>query len=188
MTPLQDAVFNGPDMETGKILFEEFEKLKDELIKKYDELDMRASGNFEASLEVEIKQTKASLTSSARYAEQLEYGRGPNTGQSGQKWDDPVGDIEQWLIDKGVAATVKRYVRDKSASNKIEKEITRSSLAYLIVRKIFREGWDRKRHGGVELISQVITPERIQSILDKISDIYVTGFTSALTDYLKQAA
>jgi len=185
-TPLQNAVFNGPDMDTGKMLFEEFEKLKEDLIKKYDELGMRASGNFEASLEVEITKNKANLTTSARYAEQLEYGRGTNTGQSGQKWEDPIGDIEQWIIDKGVAATVKRYIR-KGKADAVEKEITRSSLAYLIVRKIFREGWNRERYGGVELISQVITPERIQSILDKISDIYKTDFTNDLINYLQAA-
>ncbi|KGO88085.1 hypothetical protein Q765_03255 [Flavobacterium rivuli WB 3.3-2 = DSM 21788] len=183
---LINAVFNGPDMETGKLLFEEFTKLKEDLVKKYDELGMRASGNFESSLEIEITKNKAVLSTTARYAEQLEYGRGPNSGQSGQKWDDPIGDIEQWLIDKGVAATVKGYIRDKSVSNKVEKEITRSALAYLIVRKIFKEGWKRENFGGVHLMSQVITPERIQSIIDKLSDIYVTGFTSALVDYIKK--
>lgn len=175
------------DIRTNRILTEEFEKLKADLIKKYDELDMRASGHFTTSLEVEISGTKALLWG-ADYSEQLEHGRGPNSGQSGKRWDDPVGDIEQWLIDKGVAATVRDYVRDRSTSRMVEREVTRSTLAFLIARKIMREGWNRKNHGGVELISQVITPERIQSILEKIGDVYITEFTSEIINYLRAVA
>jgi|GEM_PF-463590 len=187
LTPLQSAVFNGPDMKTGALLFEEFEKLKEELIVKYDELGMRASGEFESSLEIEITQNKAFLWG-APHGEQLEYGRGPNSGMSGKKWENPSADIEQWLIDKGIAATVVRYIRDKGSSEIIRKEIARSSLAFLIARKIMREGWKREQYGGVELISQVITPERIQAIIDKVSDIYLTGFTSNLVTFLKAQA
>jgi len=188
MTPIQDAVFNGPDMDTGKLLFEEFEKLKEDLINKYDELGMRASGNFESSLGIEVTQNTAILSTTAEYAEQLEYGRGPNSGRSGKRWDNPVADIEQWLIDKGIAITVRRYIRDKSKATTVEKEITRTALAYLIVRKIMREGWKREQFGGVELMSQVITPERMQSILDKLSDIYRADFTNDIISYLRQAA
>jgi len=185
MNALQNAVFNGPDMDTGAMLLEEFEKLREELIQKYDELGMRASGNFEASLSVDITKDKAALYSTAKYAEQLEYGRGPNTGKSGVKWADPIGDIEQWLIDKGIAATTKRYIRDKSVARQAQKEISRRTLAYLIVRKIMREGWKRERFGGVELISQVVTPERIQQILDKAKDIYTINFASDIVQNIK---
>jgi hypothetical protein len=157
---------------TIDILTKEFEALKADLIAKHDELGMRASGNWADSLEVVVSENKAQLFG-AKYSEQLEFGRKPggSTG-TGTSFSEA---IEQWIRDKGIA-------------NRIEGEISVSSLAFLIVRKIMREGWKREEHGGVELISQVVTPERIQSILDKISDIYVVDFTNDLIELLKQAA
>ena len=49
--------------------------------------------------------------------------------------------------------------------------ITLSSLAFLIARKIANEGWKRERFGGVELISTVVTPERIQMIIDEVGAV-----------------
>ena len=140
-----------------EVLQSEFEALKNELIAKYDELGMRASGNFAESLEVQVNDTKAVLLG-ANYAEQLEYGR-----KSGKF--PPIAQIEQWINDKGIIS-------------KIQGKISVSSLAFLIARKIARVGWKREEFGGVELITQVVTPERIQQILDKVSDIYLGTLTS----------
>lgn len=156
-----------------EILAEEFEKLKAELIVKHDELGMRASGNWANSLEVEVIGKKAVL-SGVKYSEQLEYGRKPG-GKSGGSSTTFSEAIEQWIKDKGIA-------------NRIEGEISVSSLAFLIVRKIMKEGWKRENHGGVELISQVVTPERIQQIIDRLSDIYVADFTSDIISFLKTEA
>lgn len=140
-----------------EVLQSEFEALKNELIAKYDELGMRASGNFAESLEVQVNDTKAVLLG-ANYAEQLEYGR-----KAGKF--PPIAQIEQWINDKGIIS-------------KIQGKISVSSLAFLIARKIARVGWKREEFGGVELITQVVTPERIQQILDKVSDIYLGTLTS----------
>lgn len=140
-----------------EVLQSEFEALKNELIAKYDELGMRASGNFAESLEVQVNDTKAILLG-ANYAEQLEYGR-----KAGKF--PPIAQIEKWINDKGIMS-------------KIQGKISVSSLAFLIARKIARVGWKREEFGGVELITQVVTPERIQQILDKVSDIYRGTLTS----------
>ena len=49
--------------------------------------------------------------------------------------------------------------------------ITISSLAFLIARKIANEGWKRERFGGVELISTIVTDERIQMIIDDVGAV-----------------
>jgi hypothetical protein len=153
-------------MTTTKILQQEFEALRDDLIAKYDELGMRTTGNWADSLEVVVSENKAVILG-VPYSQQLESGRVPGK-------QPPSQVIEQWIKDKGIAS-------------RIEGKISISSLAYLIARKIGREGWKREDHGGVELISQVVTPERIQSILDRLSDIYVTDFTNDLINYLQAA-
>lgn len=152
---------------TTDILQQEFENLRHELIAKYDELGMRASGNWANSLEVEVTENKARIWGQS-YSQQLESGRAPGK-------QPPSEAIMQWIKDKGIAS-------------RIEGEMSISSLAFLIARKIAREGWKRQQYGGVELISQVVTPERIQSIIDKLSDIYVTDFTTDIINYLKEAA
>lgn len=155
-------------METvQQILTTEFEALKNDLIAAYDAKGMRSSGEWPASLQVEVSGNKATLTGN-NYTEQLEYGRRPGK-------QPPSEAIERWIIDKGIAAT-------------IQGNISISSLAYLIARKIAREGWNRAQRGGVDLISEVVTPERIQSIIDKVSDIYVLEFTNDFIEQLKDVA
>lgn len=138
------------------ILTEEFNLLKAELIKKYDEKGMRASGNWADSLEVNVTGGLVATLIGEKYSEQLEYGR-----KSGKQPPSQV--IEQWIRDKGIM-------------QKITGKISISSLAFLIARKIGREGWRREGYGGVELISEVVTPERIQQIIDRVSDSYIPAF------------
>lgn len=154
-------------MTTTEILTAEFEALKVELIAKYDEKGMRSSGKWANSLEVEVSENKATIWGEA-YSQQLETGRAPGK-------QPPSEAIEQWLISKGIAA-------------RLERQISISSLAFLIARKIGREGWKREEYGGVELITDVVTPERIQKIIDRMSDIYVVDFSNEIINYLKEAA
>jgi len=154
-------------MTTTELLAIEFEALKNELIAKYREKGMKASGDWEDSLEVVVTENKAQIIGDD-YSQQLEAGRG-----SGKQ--PPTAVIEQWIKDKGIAS-------------RIEGKISISSLAFLIARKIGREGWNRSQYGGVELINEVITPERIQQIIEKLSDVYVIDFTNDIINYLKQAA
>ncbi|ALM49337.1 hypothetical protein AMR72_10790 [Flavobacterium psychrophilum] len=148
---------------TSQLLATEFEALKNELIAKYDELGMRASGRWAESLSVEVSDNGAELLQD-EHGEQLENGRKPGK-------QPPSEAIEQWLKDKGIA-------------NRLEKNMTISSLAFLIARKIGREGWNRNTNGGTNLISSVVTPERIQQILDKIGECQLNEFTLKISDYL----
>lgn len=132
---------------SSKILSREFENLKKDLIIAYDAKGMRASGKFADTLEVQVTGLTAKLFGED-YSQQLETGR-----KAGRF--PPINAIEQWIKDKGIA-------------NRIQGEISISSLAFLIARKIARNGWKREEHGGVELISEVVTDQRIQNIIDEV--------------------
>lgn len=141
----------------SKLLASEFESLKNELIAKYDEMSIRVSGNWAENLEVETAKDSVILW-------------GPYSPDGRKPGKQPPSEaIEQWLKDKGIAS-------------RLEKEISITSLAYLIARKIGREGWKRQ---GTPLVSSVVTPERIQQIIDKIGEDQLNDFTATILTYFK---
>lgn len=149
------------------ILSKEFEALKKDLITAYDAKGMRASGKFAESLEVRVKGLNAQLCGED-YAQQLETGRKAGGFP-------PIDAIKKWIVDKGIA-------------NRIQGEITVSALAFLIARKIARQGWKREQFGGVELISEVITDERIQKIIDEVGAEQTLVFTTEIEIMIKEMA
>lgn len=134
-------------MNKSAILSKEFENLKKDLIIAYDAKGMRASGRFAETLEVRVEGLNAKLFGEA-YGQQLE------TGRRAGKFP-PIDAIKQWIHDKGIAS-------------RIQGQISISSLAFLIARKIAKKGWKREGYGGVELISSVVTDERIQKIINEV--------------------
>ena len=140
-------------MTLEKILFEEFELLRQDLIKAYDEKGMRASGQWASELENVSGLNFGKLTG-LPYSQQLEFGR-----EAGKF--PPIEIIKKWIIDKGLVY-----------------DVSLNSLAFLIARKISREGWKREGFGGVELISEVVTDDRMNKIIQKcgisVSDEFVS--------------
>lgn len=151
----------------NEILLQEFESIKADLISAYDRKGMRASGKFADNLEVRQTIRGVQLWGE-NYAQQLETGR-----QAGKF--PPINAIAQWIEDKGIAS-------------QLNGEITKNQLAFLIARKIAREGWKREGFGGVELISEVITEQRIQSIIDKVGDEVLLKYTSDIIKMIKEIA
>jgi hypothetical protein len=151
----------------NEILQAEFEAIKTDIIALYDAKKMRASGDFANSLQVIATEKSVKLIGND-YAVQLEYGR-----KAGKF--PPLKMIEQWILDKGVFASVLN-------------EIKLSSLAFLIARKIAKEGWGRQENGGVELISSVITEERIQKIIDKVGAVETVKFSNEIIAMLQNVA
>lgn len=143
-----------------EILTNEFNILKQDLIDAYYKKGMFASGEFERQAEV-ITDDYSGKILGAKHTEQLEYGRNPSSRFP------PRDAIENWINEKGVFASA------------IE-EIGISSLAFLIQRKIATFGYDRKEHGGVDLVNEIVTPERIQAIIDKCGNVALTEFVSSL--------
>jgi hypothetical protein len=157
------------------VLLNEFKKLKSDLIKEYDRLGMRASGDFEDSLEVIVNESEhvsQAILKGNSYAEQLEYGRGKSLG--GQKGKGKlIKQIKKWIKDKGIVSNIKN---DKN----------NNTLAFLITRKIHREGWDRKDRKGVKLISNVITEARINKIINNVGIDKVNTFVYILQKKLEK--
>ena len=115
---------------------------------------MRASGKTADSLEVIASNNVVKLIGSSVF-EQLEYGRGATLSSGGSQGESLLNQIKQWIKDKGIVSNIKN-------------DNDNSTLAFLITRKIHREGWNRAKYGGVGLISKVVTVGRIQSIIKKV--------------------
>jgi hypothetical protein len=151
-------------MNDEEILRQEFESIREDLISRYDELGLRASGEFERDAEVRVTGTRAELWGS-HYIEQLVHGRAPGRFP-------PVEAIAKWIEDKGISAI----------------DISVGSLAFLIARKIAREGTEIFKQGGTDLVDSVITPERIQRIIDRVGSLHVSNFVLNVTRELKNIA
>lgn len=142
----------------------EFEKIKNELIREYDRLGMRASGSWADELEVVSTKNTGKILGLS-YSEQLEFGR-----KKGGR--PPIEAIKKWIVDKGIVS-------------KIKGNISVSSLAFAIATKIGKQGWKREKHGGLNLVSNVITPQRMQIVIDKIGVNEVFVFTERLKKQIK---
>lgn len=153
-------------MTNEEIILEEMESIRAEMVKFYQDSGMKASGTFEAETVVRMEGNKAFIDSPS-YSVQLIRGRRPGTMP-------PIQAIESWIRTKGI-----RPIQD---------EISISSLAYLIARKIKNEGTRYFKEGGTELLDSVVTPQRIQRILDRVSEFNLTEFTQKVTRIMKEAA
>ena len=142
-----------------QLLATEFELLKTDIIAAYEASGQSVTGHWADTVSVEATPSGYSITA-ADYIN----GRAPGT-------PPPSEAIEAWIIKKGIAA-------------RLQKSMTISSLAFLIARKIARFGW-KPKDGAANIIDSVVTPERIQQILDAVGESYVLDFTSQIINYLK---
>jgi hypothetical protein len=134
--------------ENEKLLKQEMEALRDEILQVYNASGKRTSGEFEKGLEVIYEPNKATLMG-------YEYLGGRRAGKM-----PPLKAIEDWVKAKGLKP--------------IESEMTTSTLAYLIARKIAKEG--TKKENNLAIYSKVITPQRIDEILNKINKLNANQF------------
>lgn len=147
----------------SNVVKEWLEQLRIDLIAEYDRLGLRASGNYEKSLYF-FATDKRAIMYGAKYAYQMQYGRKPGTYP-------PREAIEDWIDAK-----------------KLQYTIPKSSLAFLIQRKIFSEGIkvpSKYNAGGV--IANVITEERIQVLIDKLRFVNILQVSSDVVEIIKAA-
>jgi len=145
----------------------ELDKVSKELTEKYDQLGMRASGRWESEKEVTVKESGTRLTGiilGSDYTRYLQFGRKPGRFP-------PIDSIEQWIKDK-----------------RITSDIPIRSLAFLIARKIAREGTRYFQQGGTNMIDSIITPERIDEIISKVGLIDVEGIVKGLVKEIEKYA
>jgi hypothetical protein len=147
--------------EAQQILRAEFELLRQEIIAKYESSGMEASGNWGKTVQVQQLPNGFSIV-----ADGYIQGRPPGK-------QPPSEAILQWIKQKGIAA-------------RVGAEISLGSLAYLIARKIAKNGW-KPRQGYEDIVGSVATPQRIQQIIDKAGQPYINGFTTEILQYLTPA-
>jgi len=150
-----------------------------ELIQEYDKLGLRASGNYANSLAKQVNRTVQGyklVITAPRYAGAMEDGRRPTQSGSLSASGPTLKDaILQWIQVKGI--------RPREPQMKLE------TLAYLIARKIHREGIkvpNQYNAGGV--ISNVLTEQKIFEFVKKIQLLQVEEIRSEIISLFKNAA
>lgn len=132
------------------------EALKNEILAAYNASGKRTSGEFEQGLQVEYNSLSAVLKG-------YTYLGGRRAGKQ-----PPIQAIEDWINAKGITP--------------IEANMTTSTLAFLIARKIAERGTDPAKH--LKVYSQVVTPERIDQILNKIQQLNANAFITEIVGYI----
>ncbi len=138
---------------TDTVIQEQMELLKADIIAVYNASAKKTTGEFEKGLEVAYAPDSAKLSGYV-------YLAGRKAGKQ-----PPIQAIENWLKAKGIRP--------------IEDNMKISTLAFLIARKIAKEGTKKENH--LAIYDQVITPQRIQEIFEKINQINVAAFTNEVT-------
>ena len=113
------------------------------LIPRFNELKMNASGEWLASLEIEIGNDDGKIRG-RDYSEQLAQGRIPGKAP-------PIRHLEKWVNAKlGISGT----------------EAT--SIAFAISKKIAKEGTSWYKKGGTDLIEVLSEPKTIQFMQEEL--------------------
>lgn len=140
-------------MYNDDILKEEFKSLVADIKQVYNDSGKRVSGEFEQGLELDYRPNYASLTGYA-YLAGRQAGKMP-----------PVKAIKDWIEARGIRP--------------LESKMTTTSLAWAIAKNIAKNGTDKDRH--LKIYEQVVTPERIQSILDRVTEFNIQEFVNNIT-------
>jgi len=142
----------------------------EELQKEYVQQGRKASGNWGRELESKIVENAASINIkilAPEYTGAFEFGRSKSSG--GVKGQGKLKDIiEKWIENKNISYS----------------GITKKSLAFVIARKIHREGIkvpNDYNKGG--LVTSVITDKKIAELGKSLQGMYVASIKS---DLIKQ--
>ncbi|MEM9076311.1 MAG: hypothetical protein AAGC43_04690 [Bacteroidota bacterium] len=140
-------------LKTDDILREEMESLVEDLKLAYANSGKKVSGAWEEGLEVTYSKNRATLFGFAYLAGRV-AGKMP-----------PVSNILEWVNNKGIF--------------NIESEAQASGIAWAIAKKIAKEGTTEEYHQKV--FEQVITPQRIDKIIDRVVSVNVKEMVDAIT-------
>ena len=154
-------------MTTDEIIKEEIEAILSDILTVYEQSGRKASGQFAEGLEAVYEPNKATIKGFIYLA-----GRG-KTKNKGKAGEPTVKEqILKWLKTRGIKP--------------LEEGMKLSSLAYLIARKIHKEGTNRS--DWLRVYEQVITPERIQKIIRRVSVLNVNRIVSEIRASLEVLA
>lgn len=160
-----------------EILQEEMEALAKDIVKEYDRLGLRASGKFEKEIEAQATDKGGKVLGSF-HSTFMRFGRGPTRGTGRVPGGSLREVIRKWIDDK----------RIQPRPTDTGRETTKDQLAFLIARKIHREGIDVPNpYNAGGLVSNVFTPARIASILAKVGPQYYGEARDGILKTLKAA-
>ena len=149
--------------ETDKIIHEEIESILSDILTVYEQSGRKVSGQFAEGLTAIYEPNKATIKGFIYLA-----GRG-KTKKKGKAGEPTVLEqIKIWIQDKGIAAQA--IAKAKPQTEKAKKNLL-NGLAYVITRKIHEQGTNSE--SWLRIYEQVITPERIESIIERISILNV---------------
>jgi len=141
--------------DSEKILKEEIGGILADIKAKYESSGRKASGQFAEGLEAVYESSTFQYKGTIKGFTYL-AGRGPT--KNGNKGEPTVQErILEWLKVRGIKP--------------IEEKMSLNSLAYVIARKIHKQGTDKSL--WLKIYEEVITPERIDRIIKRISELNV---------------
>ena len=143
--------------EVQNIIFEELEDLRKRIISNIDSTGRRASGRTSGSMHTDVSENRGILFGRMAF-ETLETGRKPGKVPAGF-----YQIIKQWVIDKGIS---------------FDSQSERNSFAYLVSRKIAREGTQLYRTGAEADVYTTEVPETIERIKDRVGFLMRLEFES----------
>jgi len=154
----------------SELIESEFDQTSKDLAAQYRSLGLRASGEYERSLESRVTEQGENINAvimGAHYARYMEEGRGPNKRQDRGMIAFIYVKLLEWMKVKGVT----------------------DINPWMAARKIVREGIkvpNRFNKGGV--ISGVINEQWMDDLNDKIFDLQNEAFMEVLTSDLQSIA
>lgn len=143
--------------EVQNIIFEELEDLRKRIISNIDSTGRRASGRTSGSMHTDVSENRGILFGRMAFGT-LETGR-----KSGKVPAGFYQIIKQWVIDKGIS---------------FDSQSERNSFAYLVSRKIAREGTLLYRTGAEADVYTTEVPETIERIKDRVGFLMRLEFES----------
>ena len=143
--------------EVQNIIFEELEDLRKRIISNIDSTGRKASGRTSGSMHTDISENRGILFGRMAFGT-LETGR-----KSGKVPAGFYQIIKQWVIDKGIS---------------FDSQSERNSFAYLVSRKIAREGTQLYRTGAEADVYTTEVPETIERIKDRVGFLMRLAFES----------
>lgn len=137
-----------------RVILEALEKVLDLLVERYDELGMRATGDWAKELEA-VSVAGRGVIMGLPYTEQLVQGRAPGKMP-------PIDPLQKWV------ETKLKVGPDKSRG-----------VAFAVARKIGREGTSWYQQGGSDLVELLDDPSVVEMFYTIVGQ-YVTATISEI--------
>ena len=107
----------------------------------------------------------------------VEHGRKPTGGGGGQKWENSLQDIENWVQNK-----ISRgwwIPKQNRQIPRTPQEIR--GVAWVIRRSIHNSGFYKPNHHGLHILEKVMMDAEAKGIIDKMVDAVAQGFDNEVT-------